>query len=132
MLNTLEFMKLSVRYRKYRSEISAKPKSREWWKFAYHSINETMIRPRFNQFKWENIKKIIRTLKAYTELYKKRLSGAKMSSFDLNEEEVTSFREIENFISNLTFSFFYFHFRDVRNFLMFSISYWHENRQNSM
>lgn len=88
MLNTLEFMKLSVRYRKYRSEIAAKPNSRQWWKFAYSSINETTIKPKLKQFKWENIKKIINTRKTYIELYKKRLSGAKMSSFDQYEEEV--------------------------------------------
>jgi len=50
MLNTIDYMVLSAKYRKFKA-VSFRKEAKQLWRFAYEAIAETQIRPRINQFK---------------------------------------------------------------------------------
>ncbi len=58
------------------------------WKFAITAIVETQIKPKMNQFRWDRMKLISKSRKKYTDLYKKKLLGQKLSTKELEEKQV--------------------------------------------
>ena len=56
MLNTIDLMALNAKYHKYRPDIPLKGNVKQWWLFAYNAIIETQIKPKRNQFKWQQDK----------------------------------------------------------------------------
>lgn len=87
MLNTISFMELNFKFKKYRPIQIGHMNSRQLWKYAQTCVLETFVRPKYNQFKWEHIKTITQTRKKYTELYKRKLMGHKMTQVDGDNEK---------------------------------------------
>ena len=89
MLNTIDLMALNAKYQKYRPGVMIKSCPKKMWLFAYTAINETQIKPKREQFKWENIRLVTRTRREYVNLLKKKLSkGGKLTIAELQTETV--------------------------------------------
>ena len=91
MLSTIDQMTLNAKYRKYRPQLNMKNSPRLRWKFAYAAVTEGQIRPKRDQFKWECIRNVTRSRRAYIELIKKRHNkSAKITPADLETERVSN------------------------------------------
>ncbi|KAK6170959.1 hypothetical protein SNE40_019236 [Patella caerulea] len=67
--DSFQMMSINQRYRKYHPNVPLKVSPRSWWKYAYTSILEEVIRP----FSWERIKEHRAKYKKYKDMYKKSL-----------------------------------------------------------
>jgi hypothetical protein len=90
MLNTIDFMALNAKYKKFRPQITLKQSPKAFWKFAYVAIIESQIRPKREQFKWDHIKIITKTRREYVNLLKKKLKAVKLTQIEKDQEKVIS------------------------------------------
>ena len=86
MLSAIYQMKLNAKYRKYRPQLNMKNCPRLRWKFAYTAVTEGQIRPKRDQFKWECIRNVTRSRRAYIELIKKRHNNKSAKATPTEEE----------------------------------------------
>ncbi|CAF3586652.1 unnamed protein product [Adineta steineri] len=79
LLDLLEFqdyLTVKSKYIKYQIKDDAQnKKSRKNWKFAYEAIVNEEIRPRFECYKWENIKAHLDRVREYRTLHFQELTG---------------------------------------------------------
>lgn len=91
LLDLLEFqdyLSVKSKYIKYhlKKEIEEKP-TRKNWKFAYEAIVNEEIRPRFECYKWENIKAHLERCREYRAIHLQELTG-KLTTVQKEREEV--------------------------------------------
>ncbi|XP_061103082.1 intermembrane lipid transfer protein VPS13C isoform X2 [Conger conger] len=78
LLESIDCMVKNGPYRKYRPDVAVHTNAKHWWKYAFNSIFEVHIR-RFNQmWSWSHIREHRRTLKAYKQAFKDKLTQGKM------------------------------------------------------
>ena len=70
------------------------------WKFAYEAVVNEEVRPRFECYKWENIKAHLARCREYRSLHIQELTGK------LTNEQKQRVEVKRRFISMLSFSFF--------------------------
>lgn len=62
------------------------------WKFAYEAIVNEEVRPRFDCYKWENIKAHLDRCREYRKLHIQELTG-KLTNEDKQRVEVNTMKE---------------------------------------
>uniref|UniRef100_T1J4H6 Vacuolar protein sorting-associated protein 13 n=1 Tax=Strigamia maritima TaxID=126957 RepID=T1J4H6_STRMM len=72
---SLEWMTISSRYRKYKPDVPVKGHAKQWWHFAYKCILEEDVRRRAKNWSWIHIKTHRKTCHNYKDCYKQVLMG---------------------------------------------------------
>ncbi|CAF4041164.1 unnamed protein product [Adineta steineri] len=100
LLEFLGYLSVQSKYIKYhvKKELLEKKTLRNW-KFAYEAIVNEEIRPRFDCYKWENIKAHLKRCREYRTLHYQKLIGK------LTHEQETRVEELEKKLDvfNLTY-----------------------------
>ncbi|CAF1260195.1 unnamed protein product [Adineta steineri] len=100
LLEFLGYLSVQSKYIKYhvKKELVEKKTLRNW-KFAYEAIVNEEIRPRFDCYKWENIKAHLKRCREYRTLHYQKLIGK------LTQEQKTRAEELEKKLNvfNLTY-----------------------------
>ncbi|CAF1542330.1 unnamed protein product [Adineta steineri] len=100
LLEFLGYLRVQSKYIKYhvKKELVEKKTLRNW-KFAYEAIVNEEIRPRFDCYKWENIKAHLKRCREYRTLHYQKLIGK------LTQEQKTRAEELEKKLDvfNLTY-----------------------------
>ncbi|XP_060115875.1 intermembrane lipid transfer protein VPS13C isoform X1 [Heteronotia binoei] len=78
-LESVDYMVRNSPYRKYRPDIPLHKNARKWWNYAINSILEVHIRKSSRMWSWSNIWQHRQLLKSYKNVYKNKLTQAKVS-----------------------------------------------------
>nr|XP_056721786.1 intermembrane lipid transfer protein VPS13C [Euleptes europaea] len=78
-LESIDYMVRNAPYRKYRPDSPLPKNARKWWKYAINSILEVHIRRYSHMWSWSNIRHHRQLLKSYKNVYKNKLTQAKVS-----------------------------------------------------
>ncbi|CAF0945953.1 unnamed protein product [Adineta ricciae] len=100
LLEFQDYLTIKSKYIKYRGRSMLEQKlSRKNWKFAYEAIVNEEVRPRFDCYKWENIKAHLDRCRAYRKLHIQELTGK------LTNEDKQRIQELEKKLDvfNLTY-----------------------------
>ena len=88
LLEFQDFLSMQSKYIKYHLKKEIEEKStRKKWKFAYEAIVNEEIRPRFECYKWENIKAHLDRCREYRSIHLQELTG-KLTTVQKEHAEV--------------------------------------------
>ncbi|CAH8840542.1 unnamed protein product [Trichobilharzia szidati] len=98
-LDAQDRLMIQGKYRKYRPSVPILQNCKAWWHFAYNAILEESIRRRRRMWSWEHIAKHRKISRDYISIWKKKLSGEKLSQVQLNNlEEYEEFLDVFNIV----------------------------------
>ncbi|KAK4469058.1 hypothetical protein MN116_006648 [Schistosoma mekongi] len=87
------------KYRKFRPLTPISQNYKVWWHFAYNAILEESVRRRHLMWSWEHISKHRKISREYIVIWKKKLSGDKLSQAQLtNIEAYEEFLDVFNIV----------------------------------
>ncbi|CAI2725977.1 unnamed protein product [Schistosoma spindalis] len=87
------------KYRKYRPLTPISQNYKVWWQFAYNAILEESVRRRHLMWSWEHISKHRKISREYIAIWRKKLSGDKLSQAQLaNLEAYEEFLDVFNIV----------------------------------
>ncbi|UJR10669.1 hypothetical protein I4U23_014864 [Adineta vaga] len=76
LLEFQDYLSVKSKYIKYRGKVNQTEKlSRQNWKYAYEAIVNEEVRPRFDCYKWENIKAHLARCREYRTIHIQELTG---------------------------------------------------------
>ncbi|XP_077174397.1 intermembrane lipid transfer protein VPS13C isoform X2 [Paroedura picta] len=78
-LESMDYMVRNAPYRKYRPDLPLHKNARKWWHYAIDGILEVHIRRYSRMWSWSNIRQHRQLLKNYKNVYKNKLTQAKVS-----------------------------------------------------
>ncbi|KAL8196982.1 UNVERIFIED_CONTAM: Vacuolar protein sorting-associated protein 13C, partial [Gekko kuhli] len=78
-LESVDYMVRNAPYRKFRPDLPLHKNARKWWNYAINSILEVHIRRCSHMWSWSNIRQHRQLLKCYKNVYKNKLTQAKVS-----------------------------------------------------
>ncbi|CAH8503306.1 unnamed protein product [Schistosoma rodhaini] len=87
------------KYRKYRPLTPISQNYKVWWRFAYNAVLEESVRRRHLMWSWEHISKHRKISREYIAIWRKKLSGDKLSQAQLaNIEAYEEFLDVFNIV----------------------------------
>ncbi|CAH8535606.1 unnamed protein product [Schistosoma rodhaini] len=87
------------KYRKYRPLTPISQNYKAWWRFAYNAVLEKSVRRRHLMWSWEHISKHRKISREYIAIWRKKLSGDKLSQTQLaNIEAYEEFLDVFNIV----------------------------------
>ncbi|TNN14010.1 Vacuolar protein sorting-associated protein isoform 2 [Schistosoma japonicum] len=87
------------KYRKFRPLTPVSQNYKVWWHFAYNAILEESVRRRHLMWSWKHIEKHRKISREYIVIWKKKLSGDKLSQAQLtNIEAYEEFLDVFNIV----------------------------------
>uniref|UniRef100_A0A670Z9M4 Vacuolar protein sorting 13 homolog C n=1 Tax=Pseudonaja textilis TaxID=8673 RepID=A0A670Z9M4_PSETE len=79
LLESIDYMVRNAPYRKYRPGVSLHGNAQQWWKYAGNCILDLHIKRYAQMWSWNHIKSHRQLLKSYKNIYKLKLTQAKLS-----------------------------------------------------